>query len=116
MSESYELNGEIHFIDETKEYGSNGFQKREIVVVTEGDTDYPQLIKVEFVKDKCAILDQFSVGQNVTVKFNMRGREYNGNYYTNIQGWKIDSDDIPQDEPTPVQAQDDAGDDDNLPF
>ena len=118
MSESYELNGQIKVIGETNEYGSNGFTKREVVVTTEADTDYPQDLKVEFIKDKCGILDQFREGQNVTVKFNLRGREYNGNYYVNLQAWRIESDDIPQDEPAavPDPVQEPAGVDDDLPF
>ena len=30
-----EITGKIKQIDETKEYGSNGFQKRELVITTE---------------------------------------------------------------------------------
>jgi len=113
MSESYELNGQIKVINETQTFDS-GFQKRELVVTTEGDTDYPQDVKLEVIKDKCALLDQFREGQNVTVKFNLRGNEYKGKYYVNLQAWRIESDDIPQDEPAaePDPAQEPAGDDD----
>tara|TARA_R110000751_G_scaffold303492_1_gene418211 strand:- start:806 stop:1147 length:342 start_codon:yes stop_codon:yes gene_type:complete len=81
-----EIVGKIKVINETQTFDS-GFQKREIVVTTE--ETYPQDIKLEFTKDKCSILDQYKVGQSVTVAFNLRGNEYNGKYYVNLQGWKI---------------------------
>jgi hypothetical protein len=40
-----EITGKIKQIDETKEYGSNGFQKRELVLTTE--EQYPQHILIE---------------------------------------------------------------------
>ena len=81
-----EVVGKIKVINETQTFDS-GFQKREIVVTTE--ETYPQDIKLEFTKDKCFIIDQYKVGQSVTVAFNLRGNEYNGKYYVNLQGWKI---------------------------
>ena len=54
------ITGKIKFIDETKTYGNNGFQKRELIVTT--NDDYPQPICIEFVQDKCTLLDNYSVG------------------------------------------------------
>ena len=55
-----EITGKIKQIDETKEYGSNGFQKRELVLTTE--EQYPQHILIEFVQDKCSVLNAYNVG------------------------------------------------------
>lgn len=60
-----EITGKIKQIDETKEYGANGFQKRELVLTTE--EQYPQHLLVEFVQDKCALLNSFAVGQRIKV-------------------------------------------------
>lgn len=81
-----EIVGKIKVIMETQTFES-GFQKREVVVTTE--ETYPQDIKLEFVKDKCLLLDMYQEGQSVTVGFNLRGNEYNGKYYVNLQAWKI---------------------------
>jgi single-strand DNA-binding protein len=67
---------------------SSGFAKREFVVTTE--EQYPQDIKLEFVKDKCELLEQHEIGDGVMVSFNLRGNEYNGKYYVNLQAWKIE--------------------------
>ena len=87
---SYELTGKIKLIQETQTFNS-GFSKREMVVTVE-DGNYPQDISLEFLKEKISLLDSLSVGQIVTVSFDIRGREYNGRYFNNLVGWKIQSD------------------------
>lgn len=89
-----EVQGKIKLIDETKTYGNNGFRKRELVVTTE--EQYPQHILVEFIQDKCDLLDSFQVGQNVKVSINLRGREWvnpqgETKYFNSIQGWRIEN-------------------------
>ena len=68
-----EVQGTVKLIDETKTFGTNGFRKRELVVTTE--EQYPQHIMIEFVQDKCDLLNSFSPGQKVKVGINLRGRE-----------------------------------------
>lgn len=84
---SYELTGKIKLIQDEQQFNS-GFRKREIVVTVE-DGKYSQDILLEFLQDKIALLDSFSPGQEVTVSFNIRGREYNGRYFNNLAAWKI---------------------------
>ena len=84
---AYELSGKIKLIQEPKTFDS-GFTKREMVVIVE-DGKYPQEINIEFVQDKVTLLDSLGPGQEVTVTFDIRGREYNGRYFNNLQGWKV---------------------------
>ena len=84
---AYELTGKIKILQDRKTFDS-GFTKREMVVIVE-DGKYPQEINLEFVQDKVSLLDNVQVGQEVTVTFDIRGREYNGRYFNNLQGWKI---------------------------
>lgn len=84
---AYDLTGKIKLIQEAKTFDS-GFTKREMVVIVE-DGRYPQEINIEFVQDKVSLLDSLQAGQEVTVTFDIRGREYNGRYFNNLQGWKI---------------------------
>jgi len=69
-----EVQGKVKMIGEAQTFGSNGFRKREIVVTTE--EQYPQHIMVEFVQDKCDLLNNFQVGQEVKISVNLRGREW----------------------------------------
>ncbi|MEQ8264127.1 DUF3127 domain-containing protein [Pseudohaliea sp.] len=85
---AYELSGKIKLIQEPKTFDS-GFTKREMVVVVE-DGKYPQEINLEFVQDKVALLDDLKPGQDVKVSFDIRGREYKGRYFNNLQGWRVE--------------------------
>lgn len=115
---AYELSGKIKLIQEAKTFDS-GFTKREMVVIVE-DGKYPQEINLEFVQDKVSLLDNLQPGQDVTVTFDIRGREYNGRYFNNLQGWKISSagDDagMSQNEPPMVTDQSSDFDDGDIPF
>ena len=87
------ISGKIKLIGETKEYGSNGFRKRELVVTTQ--EQYPQNILVEFIQDKCEILNSYQVGEIVKIDINIRGREWTNKdnelkYFNSIQGWRIE--------------------------
>ncbi len=89
-----QVTGKIKLINAEQTFGSNGFRKRDLVVTTE--EQYPQMILVEFVQDKCDLLNNFSVGQDVTVSINLRGREWvnpqgEAKYFNSIQGWRIEA-------------------------
>ena len=113
---AYELTGKIKLIQEPKTFDS-GFTKREMVVIVE-DGKYPQEINLEFVQDKVALLDNLTPGQQVTVSFDIRGREYNGRYFNNLQGWKVITGDSGQQAPTEEPHYPEPSDfgDDDIPF
>jgi hypothetical protein len=114
---AYELTGKIKLIQEAKTFDS-GFTKREMVVVVE-DGKYPQEINLEFVQDKVALLENLETGQEVTVTFDIRGREYNGRYFNNLQGWKVtaagERSDTAHSSAVPMAPQAEIEDDD-IPF
>ncbi len=83
----FETAGNIKLISDTQSFPS-GFTKREFVVTT-GNDKYPQDLKFEVVKDKCALLDGYQVGQEVQVTFDIRGNEYNGKYYVSLSCFKL---------------------------
>mgnify|MGYP001586585955 CR=1 FL=1 len=89
-----EVTGKIKKIDETKTFGASGFRKREMVVTT--NEQYPQMLMIEFVQDKCDLLNNFQVGQDVKISINLRGREWinpqgEAVYFNSIQGWRIET-------------------------
>lgn len=88
-----EVIGKIKVIGEVQEFGSQGFKKRELVVTT--DDQYPQMIMIEFNKDKTDLLNNFEIGTDVKVSINLRGREWinpqgEAKYFNSVQGWKIE--------------------------
>ncbi|MEZ4984896.1 MAG: DUF3127 domain-containing protein [Saprospiraceae bacterium] len=121
---SFEVTGKLHkkFDIESK---TESFQAREFVIVVESG-NYPQYVKFQLTQDRCAAIDPYSEGQEVKVYFDLRGREWNGKYFTNLNAWKVEgataaatpapaasSDNIfptADDEPSGISA------DDDLPF
>lgn len=86
-----EISGKIKVINPTKQV-SDSFKKRELVVTTE--EQYEQHIIIDFVQDKCSVLDSYNIGDRVTVSINIRGREVSKDgetkYFNQLQGWKIE--------------------------
>lgn len=90
-----QIQGKITVIDQTQQI-SESFTKREFVVEYAENPQYPEFIKLEFIKDKCAVLDQYQVGQSVTVEFNLKGRKWTDpqgidKYFNTLQAWKVSS-------------------------
>lgn len=105
---AYELQGTIKEIFETREF-NKGFTKREFVVtINEGDR-FPQHIKMQLVKDRCAVLDQYKAGDRVNVSFELRGSEYKERYFTEIQAWRVDPADGPAPTPAPQTERQGGG-------
>ena len=88
----YTLKGELKVINDTRQV-SDKFKLREFVLTTEGD--YPQVIQFQSVQDKTELLDVLTVGQQVEVFFNLRGREWTNadgvvKVFNTLDAWKID--------------------------
>ncbi len=105
---------------------SEKFRKREFVVET--TEQYPQKIKLEFTQDNCGKLDGYNEGDMVKVSFNLRGSEWQGKFFVNLQAWRIEraqagaaapasQEDysFPTAKDEPVKFND-GGDGDDLPF
>ena len=79
------INGKLKQLMDLQSWDS-GFSKREFVITT--TEQYPQDIKLECIKDKTSLLNGINPGEDVEVSFNLRGNEFNGKYYVNLQAWK----------------------------
>lgn len=88
MSEKIDVKGTVETILEIQEFAS-GFKKQTLVINTGGK--YPQMVAIDFAKEKIELLASLVKGQEVTVGVNIRGNEYNGKYYVSLAGWKVDA-------------------------
>lgn len=84
----YEMEGTIKVIEDTQTF-SSGFAKREFVVTSEDK--FPQEIKFECTKEKIELVEKLRAGDRVKVSFNIRGNEYKGRYYVNLQAWRVEN-------------------------
>jgi hypothetical protein len=111
-----DINGKIIVIGETETIGAKDFKKRLLVVQT--DEQFSQSLPIEFTQDKTNLLDKFKIDDLVKVSINLRGSEWKGKYYANIQGWRIDKVEslsltAQQQMPDREETKDES---DNLPF
>lgn len=86
-SNSFEVQGKLHkvFPSENK---SGSFQAREFVIEVESG-QYSQLIKFQLTQDRCDLIDSYSEGEEIQVHFDLRGREWDGKYFTNLNAWRL---------------------------
>jgi len=124
---SFEVSGKLvkKFDTENK---TGTFQAREFVIEIEGQ--YPQVIKFQLVQDRCSLLDAYNEGEVIKVHFDLRGREWNGKYLTNLNAWRLEKGDAaaasgqtassstppPPPSSFPTVADEPPGADDDLPF
>ena len=124
---SNELTGKILVLNDVKNI-SDTFKVREFVVTIDPDGQYPQHVTIQATNDKCDALSTFTIGSDVTVHYNLRGREGkpdaqgNVRYWNSLDMWRIEAaapaGTTPAETPanqTPV-PMDTEGQDDGLPF
>jgi len=86
---AFEIEGKLHKTFET-EKKTQTFEAREFVILI-SEENYPQYIKFQLVNDRCTLLDKFREGDQIKVYFDLRGREWNEKYFTNLNAWKIEA-------------------------
>jgi len=125
---SFETTGILKVKRDTQQV-SEKFSKRDFVITTDTNTQYPQYISIQLSQDKCALLDAYNVGDEIKVSFNLRGREWNGpegvRYFNSLEAWRIEraSSAAPAPQAAPQQAPSHSADvmpsqeiADDLPF
>jgi len=105
---AFEIEGKLHFIGETEVKGES-FRVREFVIETQ--EQYPQFVKFQLTQDKCDLISQYEKGSMIKVHFDLRGREWQGRYFTNLNAWRLEgasgsTEDAPEDPFGEVQFSD----------
>lgn len=116
MSDSNSVSGKVSLLEDTKEYGQNGFRKRLLVIAQENGR-YENIIPMYFIQDNCEMADGLEEGMLVTVSFRLRGRAWQRDaedetkYFLDAEVLDIFSplDNEPEEVPPPH-------DDDEVPF
>jgi hypothetical protein len=90
---------------------SDKFRKREFVI-TDNSSQYPQHISFQLTQDKCSLIDNCKVGDEIKVFFNLRGREWKSpkdnemKYFNSLEAWKIEKAGAAQGASAPVSEPD----------
>ena len=85
--------GKLHEVGETIQVGDK-FKKREIVVAYAENPQFVEYVKFELQQENATKADNLSVGDEVSVEFNLRGRPWTNKdgvttYFNSLVAWKI---------------------------
>ena len=123
---SFEITGTLEKKYETETKGES-FRVRDFVIKANDGGQYDNFVKFQCTQDRTAIIDQFNEGDEIKVHFDLRGRQWQDKYFTNLNAWRVEamaggsdapaaaSDDAPGDFPSANDAPMVEADDD-LPF
>jgi hypothetical protein len=89
-----EATGRLHTIFDTKQV-SERFSKREFVVEMSDNPKYPQTVLFQLTGDRCVQLDGMNVGDQVSIEFSLRGREWRSpsgdvKYFNSLDVWRVE--------------------------
>ncbi len=88
-----DITGILKVKNETQQV-SEKFKKREFVI-TDNSSQYPQHISFQLMQDKCNLIDPYTVGAEIKVHFNLRGREWTSpqgevKYFNTLEAWRLE--------------------------
>ena len=86
---SLEVSGKLHKKFDIETRGEKGFRTRDFILEV-ADEKFPQMVKFQTIQDRTDQVDSFDEGDDIKVSFNLRGREWNGKYLTNLECWRIE--------------------------
>ena len=85
-----EVEGKLtHLLERRSGVSANGTNWTSQDFVIEIPGQYPQSAVFNVYGDRVQ-LDQYQIGDNIKVSFDIRGREYQGKWYNTLNAWKIE--------------------------
>lgn len=87
---SYEITGTLVKKYETETKGES-FRTRDFVIKANDGGQYDNFVKFQATQDRTAIIDDHNVGDEIKVHFDLRGRQWQEKYFTNLNAWRIES-------------------------
>lgn len=121
-----EIKGLVHELPQANQV-SDKLKKQDLIIEYADNPQYPEFLKFEAINDKCTLLDSLSVGDEVEVYFNYKGRPWTDktgkkSYFNSLQIWKVNklSAGSAASRPTATATKpadiSSAAEDDDLPF
>lgn len=90
-----EIKGKVHEVSPTMQV-TDSLKKRELIVEYVENPQYPEYLKFEAIQDRCTLLDNVKVGDDVEVFFNLKGRKWTDKtgkvvYFNTLGLWKVNA-------------------------
>lgn len=123
-----EIRGKVHEIGATQQV-TESFKKRDLIVAYAENPQFVEYIRFEATQDRTSIFEGLTVGEEIEVSFNLRGRPWTNKegvttYFNSLVAWRVTklantaaSASAPgyAEMPAPVDLSG-SNDDDDLPF
>lgn len=126
-----EIRGKVHEIGEVQQV-TETFKKRDLIVSYAENPQFVEYIRFEATQDRVSIFDNLTIGEDIEVSFNLRGRPWTNKegvttYFNSLVAWRVTklantaSAGAAASQPTtadipPVDISSSGADDDDLPF
>jgi hypothetical protein len=82
------VRGKVHHITPIQTFNS-GFQKQELVLDITDKPEYPNYAVFEVLQKLFGYVEAVQIGTIVEVEYNIRGRQHENKFYSNLQAWRI---------------------------
>jgi hypothetical protein len=119
---SNQFKGQAHIVG-AEIVKSDKFKVRQLVVKDDSNPQYPNYVEFQFSNKNCDKLNGINPGDEITVDYNLRGREWTSptgevKYFNTLDGWKVEvhSRYTPSSAPAPVQQFVNPNEPQDLPF
>lgn len=114
------ITGKLNKVFDIETVGAKGFQKRDFILLDDSNDKYPQYISIQLTQDRCVMIEDYRIGDTLTVHFNLQGREWispqgETKYFNTIVAWKIEKVNTGS-EPSRIEMQPERLSTDELPF
>lgn len=87
------IKGKLHEVYPAKKL-TDTFRKREFIIEYSENAQYPQFLKFELLQDNCEMIDNFSIGDELEISFDLSGKPWTNSegekvYFNSLRVWKI---------------------------
>lgn len=88
-----EIKGKVHEVGATEQV-SESFKKRDLIIAYAENPQFVEYIRFEATQDRVSQFDGLSIGDEVEVSFNLRGRPWTNKdgvttYFNSLVAWRV---------------------------
>ncbi|OAV43785.1 DUF3127 domain-containing protein [Lewinella sp. 4G2] len=87
---SFEITGTLVKKYEVETKGES-FRVRDFVIKANDGGQYDNFVKFQTTQDRTALVDDINEGDEIKVHFDLRGRQWQDKYFTNLNAWRVEN-------------------------
>lgn len=64
---------------------------RDFVIKANDGGQYDNFVKFQTTQDRTSLIDNYNEGDEIKVHFDLRGRQWQEKYFTNLNAWRVEA-------------------------